>query len=92
MRRSSCGRPWASASGGGGVEPQTVSEVAALLPQRPEFHVVPHSAHFAFLSPCSEGLARSAPEICTDAKGFDRATFHETLDAKALAFFNANLR
>ncbi|MDR0242630.1 MAG: hypothetical protein LBJ65_13595 [Burkholderia sp.] len=30
-------------------------------------------------------------DICTDAKGFDRVAFHKTLDAKALAFFNANL-
>jgi len=70
----------------------TVPALAGLLPQRPEFHVVANAAHFAFLAPCPEQLARDAPEICNDAKGFDRAALHESLDAKALAFFSANLR
>jgi predicted dienelactone hydrolase len=83
---------WASEAGGDGVEPETTPALAGLLPQRPEFHVVPNSAHFAFLAPCNDALARRVPAICTDAKGFDRAAFHETLDAKALAFFSANLR
>ncbi|WGY71519.1 alpha/beta hydrolase [Burkholderia cepacia] len=83
---------WASEAGGDGVEPKMAPALAALLPQRPEFHVVPNAAHFAFLAPCPEQLARNAPDICTDAKGFDRVAFHQTLDADALAFFNANLR
>ncbi|MCA7949880.1 alpha/beta hydrolase [Burkholderia seminalis] len=83
---------WASEAGGDGVAPEMAPALAALLPQRPEFHVVPNAAHFAFLAPCPEQLARNAPDICTDATGFDRAAFHRTLDAKALAFFNANLR
>ncbi|WP_244137228.1 hypothetical protein [Burkholderia pyrrocinia] len=83
---------WASESGGDGVEPETVHALAGLLPQRPEFHVVPNAAHFAFLAPCPDQLMHRAPEICNDATGFDRAAFHETLDTKALAFFSANLR
>ncbi|SDR54356.1 Predicted dienelactone hydrolase [Burkholderia orbicola] len=83
---------WASEAGGDGVTPDTAPALAALLPQRPEFHVVPNSAHFAFLAPCPEQLTHDAPDICTDAKGFDRTAFHASLDAKALAFFNANLR
>jgi len=62
-----------------------------LVPQRPEFHVVPNSAHFAFLAPRPEQLAHDAPDICIDAAGFDRPAFHISLDAKALAFFNASL-
>lgn len=83
---------WGSEAGGDGVEPETIPALAGMLPQRPEFHVVPNSAHFAFLAPCSEQLAQVSPEVCTDAKGFDRAAFHAALDAKALAFFSANLR
>ncbi|WP_420212216.1 alpha/beta hydrolase family protein [Burkholderia aenigmatica] len=83
---------WGSEAGGDGVEPETIPALANMLPKRPEFHVVPNSAHFAFLAPCSEQLAHISPEVCTDAKGFDRAAFHETLDTKALAFFSANLR
>ncbi|MGS0894014.1 alpha/beta hydrolase family protein [Burkholderia stagnalis] len=83
---------WASEAGGDGVEPETVPSLAGLLPQRPEFHTVPHAAHFAFLAPCSDTLKQTAPEICVDANEFDRIAFHRTFDAKALAFFNANLR
>ncbi|KVS75388.1 alpha/beta hydrolase family protein [Burkholderia cepacia] len=83
---------WASEAGGDGVEPETTPALAGLLPRRPEFHVVPNSAHFAFLAPCPEQLAHDSPEVCTDAKGFDRAAFHAMLDAKALAFFTTHLR
>ena len=83
---------WASESGGDGVEPETIPALAGLLPQRPEFHVVPNTAHFAFVAPCSDALKQIAPRICTDANGFDRAAFHRALDAKALAFFTAKLR
>ncbi|VWB12053.1 dienelactone hydrolase [Burkholderia arboris] len=83
---------WASEFGGDGVEPASVPALAGLLPQRPEFHTVPNSAHFAFIAPCSDALTRIASRVCVDAKPFDRVAFHRTLDAKALAFFNANLR
>ncbi|PXX26920.1 MULTISPECIES: hypothetical protein [unclassified Burkholderia] len=83
---------WASESGGDGVEPETIPALAGLLPQRPEFRVVPNTAHFAFVAPCSDALKQIAPRICTDANGFDRAAFHRALDAKALAFFTAKLR
>lgn len=83
---------WASQSGGDGVLPETIPALAAALPARPEFHVVPGSAHFAFLAPCSIEMKKSAPELCVDANGFDRVVFHKELDAKALEFFKANLR
>lgn len=82
---------WGSEAGGDGVEPATIPALAGLLPQRPEFHVVRNAAHFAFIAPCSDALKKMAPRVCVDAGGFDRVAFHQTLDAKALAFFRANL-
>lgn len=82
---------WASEEGGDGVEPDTLPALAGLLPQRPEFHVVQHAAHFAFVAPCSDALKKISPRVCVDAGEFDRVAFHQTLDASALAFFTANL-
>lgn len=45
------------------------------------------AAHFAFLAPCSDGLARQVPEICRDGPGFDRAAFHDNFNAAIVAFF-----
>jgi hypothetical protein len=36
-------------------------------------------------------LAKARPELCTDAPGFDRGTFHQQFDADVLAFFRAQL-
>ncbi|AKM03544.1 alpha/beta hydrolase family protein [Burkholderia pyrrocinia] len=83
---------WASEDGGDGVEPATLPALAGLLPQRPEFHVVRHAAHFAFVAPCSDALKQKVPRVCVDAGEFDRVAFHQAFDAKALAFFSAKLR
>jgi predicted dienelactone hydrolase len=83
---------WASEFGGDGVLPHNAPALANDLPSRPEFHVVPNSAHFAFLAPCSAALKRDVPPICDDANGFDRVAFHKQLDEMALQFFNANIR
>jgi predicted dienelactone hydrolase len=82
---------WASERGGDGVTPESVAAVDASLPPKHEYHVVPNSAHFAFLPPCQPVLANNRPELCTDAPGFDRAAFHKQFDADVLAFFRAHL-
>jgi predicted dienelactone hydrolase len=82
---------WASERGGDGVLPTQVEAVRRGLPSPPDFRVPARSAHFAFLAPCSEAMARALPEICTDAEGFDRAAFHGTLNAEVLAFFRQHL-
>jgi predicted dienelactone hydrolase len=82
---------WASERGGDGVEPHDVAAVDKNLPAAHEFHVVPNSAHFAFLTPCPPDLAERRPELCTDPPGFDRVAFHKELNADMLAFFQANL-
>jgi predicted dienelactone hydrolase len=69
----------------------TVAAVDKNLAVNHEYHVVPNSAHFAFLFVCPPALAKAAPEICTDRPGFDRAPFHKEFNAAVLAFLRANL-
>jgi predicted dienelactone hydrolase len=61
------------------------------LPKAPEDHLVPKAGHFDFLAPCNEALAKTAPEICESASGFDRAAFHLELNKAVVAFFTAQL-
>ena len=56
-----------------------------------EEHVVTSAGHFVFLPPCTETLAKQAPQICTDSAGFDRASFHSTFNAAVVEFFTRNL-
>ena len=73
---------WQSERGGDGVSPESVAVVDKNLPTKHEYHVVPNSGHFAFLTPCPPGMAAAPPELCTDAPGFDRVAFHKELDAE----------
>lgn len=82
---------WASERGGDGVLPRDVDAARRGLPSAPDYRVQPGSAHFAFLAPCSEVMARTLPEICSDASGFDRVAFHAQLNAGVLAFFRQHL-
>ena len=61
------------------------------LPTEPDFHAVPKAGHFAFLAPCSEQLAKVAPEICTDRPGFDRVAFHQEFNNAVISFFQTHL-
>jgi predicted dienelactone hydrolase len=36
-------------------------------------------------------MAKTSPELCNDAEGFDRSSFHKQLDAQALEFFRKHL-
>ncbi len=62
------------------------------LPLAPDYHVEAGAGHYAFLPPCSARMLKSAPRICADAPGFDRADFHKRLNAQLIQFFQANLR
>ena len=83
---------WASQFGGDGVLPETMPALAPALPNEPDYHLVAQAGHFAFLPPCSPQLAKAAPQICVDAKPFDRGTFHRALDEKVLQFFETHLK
>ena len=78
----------------GGIPMPSAESVAAVdrsLPAKHEYHVVPNSAHFAFLLICPSALAKAEPELCTDAPGFDRVAFHQQFNADVLGFFRAQL-
>ena len=61
------------------------------LPTSPEYHRVDGAGHFDFLPPCSPELAAAAPMICAPTPGFDRAAFHDRLNAEVVRFFEAEL-
>ena len=65
-------------------------------PRQHEYNVVTNSrlaaagGHFAFVLR-GPAMATAAPQLCTDAPGFDRVSFHELFNADVLAFFRAHL-
>ena len=83
---------WASALGGAGVTLADVEALRAALPPTTEFRVAQAAGHFAFLAPCPPALQASAPQICDDPEGFDRAAWHRTMNAEVVAFFDRTLR
>jgi len=82
---------WASARGGDGVLPEDGTTIDRSLPAKPEYHIVPNSAHFAFIVPCSAEAMKTLPEICVDAGAFDRVAFHKEFNAAVLAFLRKHL-
>lgn len=82
---------WASELGGDGITLQSVQSIRDLLPQTPEFHLVPNASHFAFIAPCSLQQARQVPEICADPPNFNRLTFHSQFNEQIVRFFNQTL-
>jgi predicted dienelactone hydrolase len=82
---------WQSERGGDGVFPHNVEVAEKSLPVPHEYHVVPNSGHFAFLTPCPPAALKAKPDLCTDASGFDRVAFHKEFDAAVLAFFRLHL-
>lgn len=43
-------------------------DVAGWLPMKPDFRVAPNSQHFDFPGPCPAELAKSTPEMLTEAE------------------------
>jgi len=68
------------------------SLVRSLLPTPPDDHRVANGGHFAYLTPCSEILAKSAPEICVDPKDFDRTAFLQGFHQSLIAFYQEHLK
>ncbi|MBK5653851.1 MULTISPECIES: dienelactone hydrolase family protein [unclassified Bradyrhizobium] len=73
------------------VNPGYVATINSELPVRADYHVVRNAGHFAFLAPCSAGMASALPKLCTDKPGFDRVAFHREWNADILAFFRKQL-
>jgi predicted dienelactone hydrolase len=65
--------------------------IMAALAKPPEDHLVANAGHFDFLAPCTEALAKVAPEICASAPGFDRTAFHADFNKALVAFFQTQL-
>ncbi len=69
--------------------------VAAGLAAAPDVHVAERAGHFAFLAPCNPEMETAHPAKwamhCVDSEGFDRAAFHETLNAALVDFFDRSL-
>ncbi|UTH73788.1 alpha/beta fold hydrolase [Chromobacterium sp. IIBBL 290-4] len=83
---------WISENGGEGVVPEVEARLPSMLPTLKNYRMVPNSGHFAFLAPCAAAVAKEEPEICQDAPGFDRAAFHQEMNAAVLAFFQQELK
>ncbi len=81
---------WGSELGGGRASPEDVATLARVLPEKPDFRIVPNAVHLSFLRVCPK--AQLSSEVCTDARGFDRAAFHKKFNAEVVAFFRQNLR
>lgn len=74
-----------------------------LLPKENALHIKPliatlvgikkirNAGHYVFLAPCSPQLAKSAPKICNDPAGVNRADVHREINAEALKFFRKTL-
>jgi predicted dienelactone hydrolase len=73
------------------VNPDYVAAIDEDLPIKADDHIVRNAGHFAFLTPCSAGLAQRIPRICTDPPGFDRVAFHKDWNASIVAFFRKHL-
>jgi predicted dienelactone hydrolase len=71
--------------------PRHAQNVHDSLATKPEYHVVPHAGHFAFLAPCTPMLESIVPDICRDPEGFDRTAFHRDFNAAVVAFLRAKL-
>lgn len=83
---------WSSEHGGDGINPQDLTRLRETLPSRPDFRIVKGAAHFSFIAPCPAEMKKAAPEICTDAAGFDRQEFHREFNTEIVRFFDASLR
>lgn len=83
---------WASKNGGEGVALTDIEAIRSTLPRPPEYHIVWSAGHFAFLAPCTPALKESAERICEDPEGFDRPSFHRTMNAAVIRFFRENLQ
>ncbi|TWB12502.1 putative dienelactone hydrolase [Rhizobium sp. ERR 1071] len=75
--------------GGGGASPENVATLARLLPEKPDFRIVPNAVHLSFLTLCPE--MHPSSDACIDAPGFDRIAFHRQFNAAVVAFFRQHL-
>lgn len=83
---------WRAANDQHQPDPWYEEHVRSALPRPPEYHIEPLAGHYAFLPPCGARRRAAAPEVCIDASGFDRAAFHQRLNAALASFFSTALQ
>ncbi|WP_150119732.1 alpha/beta hydrolase family protein [Collimonas pratensis] len=64
--------------------------LSTALPQPPQYQTVP-GGHFIFTDVCTDSLRSSAPEICQDPPGVDRAAIHLHIESTIARFFHTYL-
>ena len=79
-------------STGDGVQLAHVEAVRASAPGVREYRVARGAGHFAYLVPCPPEWRESAGKICKDPAGFDRARWHQAMNADVVRFFSQQLR
>lgn len=67
------------------------SAIAERLPKRPRAHIIPGAGHLSFLAPCQLVDFPTQSPLCSEVSGFDRVSFHKTLNTAVLAFFSEHL-
>lgn len=68
-----------------------VEELRERLPVPFEYEVVRDAGHFAFLMPVPAAIAAEVGPPAWDPPGFDRAAFHERMNAEIADFFDRTL-
>lgn len=56
-----------------------------------DYHRVENAGHYDFLTPCAPEMRAAMPELCTSARGFDRAAFKVAFNAEVVRFFRQAL-
>ncbi|TVZ53534.1 putative dienelactone hydrolase [Azospirillum brasilense] len=73
------------------VAASQVEELRDRLPVPPDYDVVRDAGHFAFMMPIPAAIAAEIGPPAWDPPGFDRAAFHERLNAEIADFFDRAL-
>ncbi|CAO3444088.1 Probable lipoprotein signal peptide [Azospirillum argentinense] len=68
-----------------------IEDLRDRLPVPPEYEVVRDAGHFAFMTPFPAAIAAEVGPPAQDPPGFDRAAFHERLNAEIADFFDRAL-
>jgi predicted dienelactone hydrolase len=61
-------------------------------PAMVEHRVIANAGHFSFLTPFPEAMTNPAFPPSQDPEGFDRARFHQEMNAEVLEFLNRTVK
>jgi predicted dienelactone hydrolase len=72
--------------------PNNAEYLKEILPNAPEYVMLPGAGHYVFLAPCPPAFAGQARDICVDPPGVDRAAVHARLNGEIEGFFRRTLK